>query len=157
MKLHILRHAKTEPYSDSDLDIDRDLLPKGIQQSKLMADFLAQINPVEIHCSSSKRTRRTFDLVFSSGNYTSIHFSEELYLADLNSLLDYLSKLETQNDILLLAHNNGLSDLVNFLCDSEIDMKTCEYIELDIPISKWKDILSAKAIQIQSYHPHVVQ
>ncbi len=64
MKIHLLRHAKTNSNSESGLDIDRELLPKGVKQASLMSSYLEDKLAVEVHCSSSKRTRQTFDLVF---------------------------------------------------------------------------------------------
>ena len=44
MKLHLLRHCKTETMTPTGKDFDRKLLPKGVAQSKLLAEFFNKVH-----------------------------------------------------------------------------------------------------------------
>ena len=160
MKLHLLRHAKTNQDSKTGQDFDRELLPKGEKQVAEMAPFLSKLKNIEVHCSSAKRTRQTFELLSSTKNndsfqFDSIHFSNELYLCSHLDLLNYINSLNTKNDILLIGHNNGISDFASYLSDEFIDFKTCGYCELEIQIDSWNELSRGTAKVINRFRPEV--
>ena len=160
MKLHLLRHAKTNQESKTGQDFDRELLPKGEKQVAEMAQFLSNLKDIEVHCSSAKRTRQTFELLSSTKNNESlqfdfIHFSNELYLCSHLDLLNYINSLDTKNDILLIGHNNGISDFASYLSDEYIDFKTCGYCELEIQIENWNELSRGTAKVIEKFRPEV--
>lgn len=157
LKLHILRHAKTNQSSPTGLDIDRELLEKGTKQANKMAIYLEEneIENIDIHCSSSKRTRETFDIIATKIRFKSIHLTQELYLSSHLDLLNYVNQLTTNSDLMLIGHNNGLSDFVTYLTGEFIDLKTCEYCCLEIKIDSWSELSKELATIISSYRPLV--
>lgn len=155
MKLHLLRHAKTNQVSSTGLDIDRQLLEKGEKQAAIMADYLKDLSQIDIHCSSSARTRRTFDIISRKIQFDSIHFSQELYLCSHLELLSYINQLKSTKDLLLIGHNNGLSDFVSYLTGEFIDLKTCEYCCLEIQIDSWQELSGGTATLISRFRPEV--
>ena len=67
MKLHILRHAKTEDTSHSEKDVDRRLHAQGIDQAKTLRGFFESITSLdEIWCSNAQRTRQTSEIVLQN-------------------------------------------------------------------------------------------
>src|SRR5690606_13188112 len=94
-RLYILRHAKTDQFSKTGRDFDRELLPKGKRQVKELNRFFEKYvfeKPFEIWISSAKRTQQTFKGIKksleSSGKMISTSFPDELYLAEREQLVE---------------------------------------------------------------------
>lgn len=155
MKLHLLRHAKTNQQSETGRDFDRKLLPKGVQQCLEISDFLEKLDNYEVHCSSSMRTRQTYELISPKVATANIHFWDDLYHASHLELLQFINSLETSKDILLIGHNEGISDLASYLTDQFISLKTCGYICLEADISSWSELSKGQAKITESYRPEV--
>ena len=135
MKLHLLRHAKTNQSSPTSLDYDRELLPRGYEQIAELKLFLAQhpIQPKHILCSSAMRTRQTLAEIQDFWPSASIHFIDELYLASKQEILSEICALQTSDEMLVVGHNEGLSDLVMNLAHPPHALKTCGFISIEFP------------------------
>lgn len=155
MKLHLLRHAKTEERSSSGRDIDRKLLPKGIAQATELRSFLNDLRGLNLHCSTATRARQTLDILVEEREIGSVFFTEDLYLCSHLDLLHYLNGIEGQKDILLVGHNNGISDLATYLTGQFIDLKTCGYVCLEFKLDSWQEISKETATVLQVYRPEV--
>lgn len=155
MKLHLLRHAKTVQSVASGRDIDRILLEKGQKQAALLASFFSGKSNLEIHCSSSVRTRQTLEFIHESLLDSHIHFSEELYLCSAIEMLNYVNKLPTSKDILIIGHNEGISDFATYLCEEFIHFKTAEYCCLETNCSSWSELSKGTAILKERFRPEV--
>lgn len=158
MKLHLLRHAKTEPFSDSGKDLDRVLLKKGIAQAKDMAAFLknASLNTKTVYCSDAKRTRQTLALIKDDCNFETIHYKSELYLSELSDLLNFVWSLPSEEEIFILGHNNGLSELVTYFTEEFIELSTCEYISIDFSVASWKETSKGNGSISARFHPQAL-
>jgi len=155
MKIHLLRHAKTNQYSESGSDIDRNLLEKGSKQAELLATFLSDMEQVDIHCSSSRRTRQTFEIVFKNIIYSSIHFSEELYLCSSKELLKYVTNLTSKKDIFIIGHNNGIADFASYISNQDLHFKTATYMCFEVEIDSWRELSQDSAKLIDTFRPEV--
>jgi phosphohistidine phosphatase len=155
MKIHLLRHAKTNQYSETGRDLDRNLLEKGIKQSRILAEFIHGMENIEIHCSSSKRTRQTFEHIFKDKQFASIHFSEELYLCSSKQLLTYVTNLKTKKDILIIGHNDGISDFASYISNQDIYFKTAGYYCFEAQIQSWMELSQGTAKLIDAFRPEV--
>lgn len=157
MKLHLLRHAKTEKISSSGKDFDRKLMDKGIRQSVEMLKFLKSqsFENTNLFCSSAERTKETFDLVCSKLNLNSVSFHHELYLARLEDLLQFIWNLKSEKDIFIIGHNEGLSELASYLSGSNIQLKTCGYFQLKFEFASSEEISRDCGIILESYRPEV--
>ena len=81
LSLHILRHANTLSSSVTGKDVDRELSPKGLKQSEVLASFLKMNNlqPEVIFCSAAKRTRQTLKEVQKKFKFENkVQFKDEL-------------------------------------------------------------------------------
>lgn len=158
MKLHILRHAKTEPISNSGKDFDRALLKKGILQSESMSTYFAEnnISPQHVFCSDAKRTRQTASYLKDTIAFQEIQYIHDLYLSSHETILKFLCSKSGNSEILLIGHNNGISDLVNYLTDEFTDLQTCEYVCIDLSISDWAETSRSTGKIIDRHHPQVV-
>jgi len=76
-----------------------------------MGKYLAVhgIKPDKILCSTSRRTKETFEYLSLKGN---IEYTDRLYLASANELLGMVAKIpESVHSLMLIGHNPGLQEL----------------------------------------------
>lgn len=157
MKLHLLRHAKTQAVAPSGRDFDRELLPKGIAQADEMGRFLNEklSRKITVYCSSSARTKQTATLVQAHFEFRDIRFLDRLYHAELNTLLDFTWSVEGNDDILLIGHNEGISDLASYFTDKFISLKTCGYICIEFEGNSWKEASRGMGTETNSFRPEI--
>jgi len=119
--LLLLRHAKSDWSNPSQQDIDRPLNQRGQKSAALIGQWLKQhhIQPEWAVCSPALRVRETMMGLHNKLNLPEslIQFDDRLYLASLTTLLDALSQCPDDMDqILLVGHNPGLEQLLDYLC-----------------------------------------
>lgn len=133
MIVNFLRHAKTELVSSSGRDYDRNLSPKGYDQCEEIKKFLDGIlgDETKIYCSAAMRTRQTAALIFE--NHKSVSYREELYLSSKETMFEFICNQESSQELLIIGHNFGLSELASYLSGSLIVMKTSGFIRLEFP------------------------
>lgn len=159
MKLHLLRHAKTQTIQANQKDFDRKLLPKGQEQARLMGEYLNEklSRKITVFCSSSARTRKTAKIVQQTFEFRDIRFDEKLYLADLNSLLDFIWSLDHSNDILLIGHNDGISELASYFTDSYVGLQTAGYVCIEFDTNSWKETSKGLGRLVEAFRPDVAK
>ena len=135
IKLHLLRHAKTNHHSPTGLDFDRELLPRGYEQIAELKNFLKEhpIDPKIILCSSAMRTRQTLAEFQGLWPSASIRFIDDLYLASKQEILSEICALQTSDEMLVVGHNEGLSELAMNLGRPRHLLKTCGFISIEFP------------------------
>lgn len=116
LRLALLRHAKSSWAEPGLIDIDRPLNARGQAAAPVMGRVLASLKftPGSILCSPAKRTRQTLALIADdvNANAAAITFSDDLYLAESEELLEYLHALPgTAQCVLVVGHNPGLHEL----------------------------------------------
>ena len=117
--LLLLRHAKSSWRDAALADFDRPLSGRGVRDGTCFGKRLAEElpRPDLVLCSPSRRTRDTLAfLIPELVDPRSVHFEEPLYQASATALLHRIR--ETSGDartLLVIAHNPGLTDLVNLL------------------------------------------
>lgn len=156
MKLHIIRHAKTNQASSTGRDFDRELLPRGKRQCHTLAQHLRNqgLERVQIFCSSAVRTLQTWEGIERSAvEPISWEKSSNWYLCDYRTWLDKLWSVDRGEDILLIGHNFGISDLLSYLSGDNIILKTSEYIVLEFPFDHWSEISQETATIVHRFRP----
>ncbi len=117
--LLLMRHGKSDWQPLGLDDFHRPLNQKGPKQSLAIAQELNNlgINIDYALVSPALRTRQTFDLLREHLNYDlASSFDLRLYNAGLSDLLEVLKdQINLCQVILVVAHNPGLSHLLNFL------------------------------------------
>ena len=141
MNIHLIRHAKSTPSSDSGIDFDRALSNKGIRQCQLLKNYLSHFPEIHknIYCSSSNRTKSTLNLVFNEKQLDKLIYKDELYLATAKFLFEFIIDLNSMEDITIIGHNEGLSYLATYLTGQTISLQTASLFTIffDIPYSSW--------------------
>jgi len=118
--LYLMRHAKSDWHSVAQSDFDRPLNPRGSKDAARMGQWLDanDLRPEVLLASPAQRARQTALAVAEhlGVNDNEVLFNKDLYLADRATLLNILHTVPATTDsVLLVAHNPGLDDLVEWL------------------------------------------
>jgi phosphohistidine phosphatase len=144
--LNLLQHAKSS-WKDSDLDdFDRPLSRRGKASAPLIGARLAALDhsPDVIISSPAVRARSTAALVAAE-----LHVDEHalildarIYEADCATLITLVRGLRNDwQDVMLVGHNPGLTELANLLAPCQIDnIVTCGVVRLEFPVDSWLDV-----------------
>lgn len=111
-RLVLMRHAKTEPWSEGIDDFGRALTPLGHADAKRMAEELVALgwSPERILVSSARRARETCAeaaLVFDGEK---VRPMESLYLTGVRGLSEAVSQNDGAATLMVIGHNPGLHD-----------------------------------------------
>ncbi len=145
-KIILLRHAKSSWKNIELDDFERPLNNRGKQNAQLIAKILLakNIKMDLIISGSSKRTTATAKIFGTILNYEQDIINEpNLYLASDNKILNTIQLIDEKfNNVLLIAHNPGITHLANKLCDIKIDnIPTSGMIGFSFD-DNWKDFNS---------------
>ena len=115
-RLILMRHAKTEPWSEGLDDFARALLPRGISDAQLVAEEIKQRgwSPNLILVSTARRARETCSEVAKIIEDERVRPMEALYLSGMRGLTEAVSSAESEHSVMLIGHNPGLHD---FACE----------------------------------------
>jgi phosphohistidine phosphatase len=155
--IHLLRHAKTEKLASSGMDFDRTLAQKGLRQCALLKSHLSQLKfkNTSFLCSSALRTKQTALNVFD--DIQSFQFSDSLYLASDREIMNEIIKVEKNRNVLLIGHNDGISDFASYLVGDMIHLKTGEYLRLHVPeIEDYSLLTRGCAVLAAQFRPEVI-
>ncbi|WP_037499286.1 SixA phosphatase family protein [Sphingobacterium deserti] len=131
-KLYIIRHGKAEEHSFSKEDFNRDLVEKGIARSLAVAEKIkTKISPIDkrtlIISSTANRAAQTARIFAQSLGYPEeeIVWEPTIYEAHYLHILKRLNQVSANYDrVLLFGHNPGLSDLIDYIANEYINLKT---------------------------------
>lgn len=144
MKTLILtRHANSEWASLQQKDYDRSLSSRGKQDAAMMGRrlLLRGVKPDLIVASTAKRAAETALLLAQELAYdaTHIQWHDRLYHARPDVIMDVILELDNRFDVVLLVgHNNGITDFANQLAGGVTDhMPTCAMMGFDIDAGNW--------------------
>jgi phosphohistidine phosphatase len=115
-----MRHAKSDWHSAAGSDFGRPLNQRGSKDAAHMGQWLHKhkVTPGIIFSSPAERAKQTALAVVDvlKLNPDQVQFNKDLYLADRTTLLRILQSVpDTADSVLLVAHNPGLDDLVEWL------------------------------------------
>jgi phosphohistidine phosphatase len=157
-----MRHAKAEPYADT--DTARHLTGRGHEEAAAAGRHLAEIGMVPdlALVSSAVRTRETWDEVRDACGATAREeFSDELYAASPTGVLETLRLVPEETETcLFIGHNPTAAHLAAALDDGEADpavlqgllegFETSALAVFELP-GAWADLREADARLIKFY------
>lgn len=122
--LYIMRHAKSDWTVPGASDFDRRLTKRGEKNAKRIGQWMQENGqlPQKIISSSAVRAKQTTVLVTGelSVSQKKISYEKDLYLADPETLIEFIQHYKNDaSSLMLVAHNPGLEQLTYFLSDSE--------------------------------------
>jgi phosphohistidine phosphatase len=84
--------------------------------------------PQKIISSPALRAKETIELVteqISKFNLEDLTYEDELYLAGFTQLIEFINTYKDKvQSLMLVGHNPGIENLVNYLCDKSGDKET---------------------------------
>ncbi|MCC5863079.1 MAG: histidine phosphatase family protein [Gammaproteobacteria bacterium] len=146
-RLTVLRHAKSSWDEPGIGDFDRPLNRRGERDAPAMGQRLldAGARPSLILSSPAARAIATARQVADALGYPRefLQTDPALYLASAERLLEIVSLQDDAfRDLMIVAHNPGLTDLANAISDHPIDnLATAAVMVIDLPISRWQEVL----------------
>jgi len=112
-RLILMRHAKTEPWSEGIDDHARALTPVGHEAAKAMAKTLEieGWSPERAIVSTARRTRETWSHLKDVFGTCELILEEDLYLAGERGVSDLIAENDSARTLIIISHNPGLHDL----------------------------------------------
>ena len=158
-KLHLIRHAKSS-WSDHTLeDSQRPLNKRGIKSCAVMAHRInkAGCSFEHVFCSPAVRAQTTIQLIAQSlreDQAIEITWQTDntLYTFNIATLLNWCRSLdETILEVVIVGHNNAITELANWVGDRPIEnVPTCGYVQLAIADQPWPE-LSENSAQLVNF------
>ena len=140
MRLHLLRHAEPLLFSNNSQDKTRELAQSGRNQcERLRGQLSRDWSNTALWCSTATRTLQTMRHSLDISSFHEVHLLDDLYNASLTSLLAFLSDTAHSNDVFIIGHNNGLSEMLLYFTDLPIMMQTGHYVCIDFLIDQWQE------------------
>ncbi len=149
-QLFILRHAKSSWSKPNTADIDRALKDRGHSDARLIGNWLNnyctghKIEAMTQLVSPSNRTRLTAEKINRCLKHTRTDqvIAEQLYLADVASML---SLIQQQDDgienLMLVGHNPGMHELVEYVAGIQLEkFPTCAIACLNLHLEQWRQL-----------------
>ena len=126
-ELFILRHAKSDWHSGATQDSQRPLNKRGRKDAPRIASWMREhyLYPGWVYCSTAVRARETLSAVAQELELQAerIQFLDDMYLADLATLLQILRDIPAEHDsVMLVGHNPGLDELVGYLSKADVPL-----------------------------------
>lgn len=111
-RLILMRHAKTEPWTEGIDDFGRALTPQGHEDARRMAQELVALgwSPGLILVSSARRARETCAEVASVVTGEKVRPMESLYLTGVRGLSEAVRQNDRPDTLMVIGHNPGLHD-----------------------------------------------
>jgi len=141
--LTIVRHAKSSWKNNSLPDRKRPLNKRGERDAPKMGQRIHDhgIRPSLIVTSPATRAWTTAKIIARALNYPKEFLQREdhLYLASLDEILDIIVAQDNGfNNLMVVGHNPGLTDLVNFLQPGlTSNLPTAGVVSVEIDQDNW--------------------
>ncbi len=160
--LYLLRHAKSSWELPMIADFDRSLTERGYADAHLLGNYMHEKKmQVDVILSSPAiRAMSTAVIVSQYVNYSPdrILIREQLYDSKVEDYLNCIAAIENGDSILLIGHNNTISDVAQKLSVNKVnDLKTCALITIEFDIKSWKNIFSLKGDLLFELHPNEIK
>lgn len=111
-RLVLMRHSKTEPWTEGIDDFSRALIEQGHEDAQRIAEQIVRLgwSPERILVSSARRARETCSEVAKVVTGEKVRPMEALYLTGLRGLTEAVRQNDGAKILMLIGHNPGLHD-----------------------------------------------
>lgn len=157
-QLILLRHAKTEPFSENGVDFSRKLTDRGWADIMLTGKQLRPLadSVQHVFCSTAARARQTYEGITSylPAN-VEVTYTDAIYLASQPDLFALINEFpDTADYIMMVGHNPGFHELTQSLSGGMLaTFPTTTAAVLNSDIAQWKDISPGAMRLDQLIHP----
>ena len=142
----LVRHAKSSWDPPGIADDQRELLPKGIEKTKLVAGFLIKegVKPGLMISSQAVRAFETAKILADCLDYPlkQILIDRRVYDGPYDRMLDMIYATPNEVDsLMIIGHNPLITQLANLFLHPGIDgMQTSAVVCVSFQTEKWEDI-----------------
>ncbi|MBQ9917213.1 MAG: histidine phosphatase family protein [Microbacterium sp.] len=153
IQLILARHAKSD-WADEGLDDhDRPLNDRGRRDAPAMARSVLRrgVRPEVLLSSTAVRARSTAD-AFAEEFEVEVTERPELYLAEPEALLD-AARASEAHEVMVVAHDPGMSELVSRLADRDVRMVTSAVAIFTWHEGDWSDVGSTAPDEFELLTP----
>ncbi len=153
IQLILARHAKSD-WADEGLDDhDRPLNDRGRRDAPAMARAVLRrgVRPEVLLSSTAVRARTTAD-AFAEEFEVDVTEDAALYLAEADGLLD-AARSSGAREVMVVAHDPGMSELVSRLAAREVRMVTSAVAIFTWHEGEWTDVGSTPPDEVELLTP----
>lgn len=158
-RLVIVRHAKTEQQG-YDKDYSRELLPRGIDDAKIIATELKgkKVSPDKIISSPAKRAITTAQIMAEELGYPALKIKEVKGLYFDYTTQDFINLIQETYDkvdtLFIVGHNPFMHYLAqNMSANYDGHMPTCSTVVLDFEVDNWKNVEPRQGLLFLHLYP----
>jgi phosphohistidine phosphatase len=145
--LLLMRHAKSDHHVGLP-DHDRPLNDRGKRDAPAMGWRMKEeeIQPDWIVSSTAARAKATAQLFAeANGYYPDIVYERKLYMAGVEEYLEVIHGLpEEAACVLIVSHNPGTEQMVDYLGGVRREMPTAAICVLEYDVSRWVELSKGK-------------
>lgn len=151
--LYLLRHAKSSWKHDLS-DNKRPLKKRGIQDAKLVSNYIKDIvaAPQHIYCSNAVRTTTTASFFVEASNLKPQQFTthSELYDFSGQEVMQFIKQIDDAFDtVMLVGHNHAFTSIANMLGNKSIEnVPTCGFVAIQFREDHWSKITNGITTQV---------
>ena len=142
--LYLLRHAKSSWKDETLSDFDRPLKGRGRKAAEHMGQVLAEekLKSPLVISSPAVRARETAELVLESADLgVEPRFDERIYEADVRTLLEVVRSIPASaNTAIMVGHNPGFENLLNYFTGDGRHMPTCGLAKIEFDAASWIEV-----------------
>ena len=142
--LLLMRHAKSSWKNAALPDHQRPLNKRGKRDAPRMGAFLREqgVTLDAILCSTAARAKATAEGFLQGYTFEGdLVYIDDLYHAGPEMIITYLTQLPDNVDsAMVIAHNPGLDDFLDTICDEPEHMSTASVAYIQISIERWVEL-----------------
>lgn len=145
-RITLLRHAKSSWKNPELNDFERPLNKRGQRDAPLMGRYLADrgVRFDLLLVSPATRARMTAEAIAEQLKIDRdrLIFNQHIYQATLSELVALLQTIaDDRQNVLLIGHNPGITDLANFLVDGRLEnIPTSGVFSVELQVQSWKQL-----------------
>ncbi|MBE2278767.1 MAG: histidine phosphatase family protein [Ignavibacteriaceae bacterium] len=147
-KLTIVRHAKSDWNFTELLDHERPINGRGRADAPFMAvNIMKSTGTPDLVISSYANRAVTTAIIFARAMYVpeeKIQITTQLYDATAGKVMSVLQAIDdSYNNVMIFGHNPGLTNLVNYLSQTEYitdNLPTTGCVCFEFDIKSWKNL-----------------
>ena len=112
-RLILMRHAKTEPWTEGIDDFGRALTDQGYSDARRVAEEIVKLgwSPERILVSTARRARETCSEVAKVVEGERVRPMESLYLSGMRGIAEAVRQNDGASTLMVIGHNPGLHAL----------------------------------------------
>lgn len=157
LKLFVLRHGKAKLPAHFKSDFERTLSRKGNAQVNQIGYILKEQNHNigQLISSGALRTTETTEIINYYLAVSNVSFDDELYLSDRTIIQKKIAEKAKEKTLMIVGHNFGISDFVNYLADENLVLSTAMLVELNFELDSWSELGAGTGSIKQLIEPQV--